>query len=320
MSDITVFGAGAFGTALAISLANEGHNLQLVARNNAHANRMLADSENVARLPGFGFPEGLQITADCPDPALICLLVVPTQGLAGFIRENSAAFVGRTLVACCKGVDLNTGLGPTATILKQCPSSEAAILSGPSFAIDIAAGLPTALTIASDSEATARYLQDQLSTRNLRLYRSTDTIGVELGGALKNIMAIAAGVTIGAGLGESARAALMTRGYEELKRFALASGAGAETLSGLSGLGDLILTCTSEKSRNFAHGVCLGKGGTIDGDITVEGVVTARAVAGIAKSRGIDMPITSAVDDLISGEVSVHQAIEMLLTRPLKKE
>ncbi len=320
MSDISIFGAGAFGTALAISLAKEGRTVQLVARTQSLVEKMQLENENTARLPGFSFPSGVTLTASCTDPALICLIALPTQELAGFIRRNRQAFVGRTVVACCKGVELVSGLGPTGVILQECPTCEAAVLSGPSFATDIAAGLPTALTIASHSEATALYLQTTLSTRNLRLYRSTDIVGVELGGALKNIMAIAAGITIGAGLGESARAALVTRGYGEIKRFAQSAGAGAETLDGLSGLGDLVLTCTSEKSRNFNHGVALGKGKQPGENVTVEGLATARAVAALAVSRNIDMPITAAVANLLSGQFTVAQAIETLLSRPLKKE
>ena len=320
MSDISVFGAGAFGTALAISLADAGHSVQLVARSQRQADTMRAANDNTARLPGHTLPDALNITATTSDPALICLLALPTQALAEFLRQNRQAFIGRTLVACCKGVDLASGLGSTGVILQECPTSEAAILSGPSFATDIAASLPTALTIAAHSGAAAEFLQKSLSTPTLRLYRSTDTVGVELGGALKNIIAIAAGVTIGAGLGESARAALMTRGYEELKRFARSAGAAPETLSGLSGFGDLVLTCTSEKSRNYAYGLSLGQGKAATDGVTVEGKSTAPAVATLARSRDIDMPITFAVSSLISGDVSVNQAVKMLLSRPLTKE
>jgi len=320
MSEISIFGAGAFGTALAIALTEARHSVHLVARSQQHADAMNAENENAARLPGQSLPAALTISADHTDPALICLLAVPMQALGQIAAQNRQNFVGRTLVACCKGVDLNSGLGPTGTILQECPTSEAAILSGPGFAVDIARGLPTALTIAARSEAVAMFLQNALATHALRLYRSTDTTGVELGGALKNIMAIAAGVAIGAGLGESARAAVMSRGYEELKRFALSSGAAPDTLSGLSGLGDLILTCTSEKSRNFAHGLALGTGRQVDLGATVEGVATAQAVARLAEARDVDMPITHAVASLLSGDITVDEAVTMLLSRPLKEE
>jgi len=320
MSDISIFGAGAFGTALAISLARDGNSVHLIARSKNHSDNMRTSRQNAARLAGVTLPDNLRITSDGTDPALICLLAVPTQALGGFLREIKSELVGRTVVACCKGIDLKTGLGPTGTILAECPTSEAAILSGPGFAADIAAGLPAALTIAARTDGVAEFLQTSLATQSLRLYRSTDIVGVELGGALKNIVAIAAGVTIGAGLGDSARTALMTRGFEELRRYATAQGAKPATLSGLSGLGDLILTCTSQKSRNFTYGVALGQGKTPDTDVTVEGIATAHAVAKFAESDNIEMPVTTTIAALISGDITTQQAVDSLLSRPLKKE
>jgi glycerol-3-phosphate dehydrogenase (NAD(P)+) len=219
-------------------------------------------------------------------------------------------------VACCKGVDLTTLIGPASLIRKACPDAQAAILTGPSFAADIARGLPTALTLAGADQA----LQRLLSTPNLRLYRSDDVIGAELGGALKNVIAIAAGVVIGAGLGESARAALMTRGFSEMSRLALSLGAHAETLAGLSGLGDLVLTCTSAQSRNFRFGQALGAGQPFDASVTVEGAATARAAARLAAQSGIDMPITAMIAALLAERITLPQAITALLTRPLKQE
>ncbi len=320
MKEVTGFGAGAFGTALAISLARQGHTVKLIARRQEHADAMIAANENSEYLAGFPFPDGLSVSVDPTDPAMISLLAIPTQSLTEFVRQNRSNFVGRMLVTCCKGIDLKSGLGPTGIVHAECPSSEAAILSGPSFATDLAAGLPTALTLAANTDSTAEFLQNSLSTSALRLYRSTDTIGVELGGALKNIMAIGAGVTIGAGLGESARAALITRGYEELKRFAQAAGAEPATLSGLSGFGDLVLTCMSEKSRNYVHGLNIGRGEPVDDTVTVEGKVTAIAVAAQARSRNIDMPITTTIAQLLAQEITVPEAINALLSRPLKKE
>ena len=320
MTDISVLGAGAFGTALAISLARDGRPVSLIARDAAHATAMEQARENSARLPGQTLPDTLRPTADLSNLAQICLLAVPTQALAGFVRKNARELAGRNLVACCKGVDLKSGLGPTGVIGRECPSATAAILSGPSFAVDIAAGLPTALTIASQTDDIAHTLQHALTTSNLRLYRTTDVTGVEMGGALKNVIAISAGIAIGAGLGESARAALMTRGFGELKRFAQTFGAAGETLSGLSGFGDLVLTCTSQKSRNYCHGLALGGGTEQSKTITTEGVSTAVAVASIAAERGIDMPITTTVAALIENKITVSQAIATLLSRPLKKE
>jgi glycerol-3-phosphate dehydrogenase (NAD(P)+) len=206
--------------------------------------------------------------------------------------------------------------GPSAVIRARCSDAQIAVLTGPSFAADIARGLPTALTLAGADEA----LQARLSTPSLRLYRSADVVGAELGGALKNVMAIAAGVVMGAGLGDSARAALMTRGFAEMQRFALAKGARAETLAGLSGLGDLILTCTSAQSRNFRFGQAIGQGAEFDPTITVEGAATAVAVAKIAQRDGIEMPITQMIAALIAQEITLRQAVQALMSRPLKEE
>jgi len=320
MIDISVFGAGAFGTALAISLADDGRNVTLIARDAGHANMMSAARSNTARLPGHSFPPTLMPVSDPTKITDICLIAVPTQKLAAFMARNTASFANKILVACCKGVDLTSGKGPTDIISTACPSATAAILSGPSFATDIAAGLPTALTLAVQDPVIGKSLQKILSTSNLRLYQSSDVKGVELGGALKNVIAIAAGVTIGAGLGESARAALMTRGYAEMKKFSVGSGALPETLSGLSGFGDLVLTCTSEKSRNFSFGQRLGQGDTTSSNVTVEGVATAKAVSNMANTLNIDMPVTDAVSALLDQKITVAQAVEMLLSRPLKKE
>jgi glycerol-3-phosphate dehydrogenase (NAD(P)+) len=222
------------------------------------------------------------------------------------------------LVACCKGVDLSSLRGPVALIEDRRPGAAVAILTGPSFAADIARGLPTALTLATRGNGAA--LQAVLSTPTLRLYRTDDTLGAELGGALKNVIAIAAGVVIGAGLGDSARAALMTRGYAEMVRLALSLGARAETLAGLSGFGDLVLTCTSAQSRNFRYGCALGRGEGFDPKVTVEGVATACAVARLAGEKRIEMPVTAMVDALASGHTSLNDAIGQLMSRPLKQE
>ncbi|SNT32404.1 glycerol-3-phosphate dehydrogenase (NAD(P)+) [[Luteovulum] sphaeroides subsp. megalophilum] len=304
---IGILGAGAFGTALAVTLGRE-QPVTLWARGGTP--RLAVD-----------LPEQVQLTADFGEAlAGTVLLAVPMQALGGLLRAEAARLQGRALVACCKGVDLATGLGPTGLIAEACPGSPAAILTGPSFAADIARGLPTALTLATQDEAAGEALQRQLSTAALRLYRTTDTVGAELGGALKNVIAIAAGVVIGAGLGQSARAALMTRGYAEMQRLALALGARPETLAGLSGLGDLVLTCTSDQSRNFRYGQALGAGAAFDGSVTVEGRATARAVVDLAVRHGIDMPIAAMVDALVDGRVTLPQAIQSLLSRPLKQE
>lgn len=316
MSRISVLGGGAFGTAYAVSLANEGRDVTLWARDPGD---MQNARENARRLPGVRFPNGLSVTGDFAAAAAaeIILLAIPSQKLSGVLKAYAAHIGAQTLVSCAKGIDISTGRGPAEIIASTCPDATPAILSGPSFAIDIARGLPTALTLAA---AEPEPLQTALSTSNIRLYRSTDMIGVELGGALKNVVAIACGVAIGAGLGESARAALMTRGYAEMNRFARARGAQSETLAGLSGFGDLALTCTSEKSRNYSYGLALGAGQPEAGAATIEGKATARAVVDAARKLGIEMPIAELVMALVAGAVTIDQAVELLLSRPLKEE
>jgi glycerol-3-phosphate dehydrogenase (NAD(P)+) len=315
---IGVIGAGAFGTALAVALARGGRQVQIWARDPTQLADMAATRLNEARLPGVTLPDGVVIQPDRDQlaGAKAVLLAMPMQALSGLIRDLPAGFDRTTLVACCKGVDLERLEGPASVIRALRPDARAAILTGPSFAADIARGLPTALTLAGGDAG----LQALLSTPSLRLYLTDDIIGAELGGALKNVIAIAAGVVIGAGLGDSARAALMTRGYAELKRLALSRGARGDTLSGLSGLGDLVLTCTSTQSRNLRFGMSLGAGQAFDAKTTVEGAATARGVARLAETTGIDMPITAMVAALVEGRASVPQAIQTLLSRPLKQE
>ncbi|PTX42694.1 glycerol-3-phosphate dehydrogenase (NAD(P)+) [Gemmobacter caeni] len=309
---IAILGSGAFGAALAAALGREG---PVVLWGRGQAGR------EIRRLPGLVLPGSVTVTADLAetDDADLLLLSVPMQALGRFVADHGARLASRPLVACCKGVDLTTGLGPVE-ILDTLGGPAPAVLTGPSFAADIAIGLPTALTLACRDDALGAHLQARLSTPVLRLYRTPDVIGAELGGALKNVMAIAAGVVIGAGLGDSARAALMTRGYAEMLRFALARGARAETLAGLSGFGDLVLTCTSAQSRNFSFGLSLGRGESFDPATTVEGAATARAVAEIGCKQALDLPVSTAVAALVDGRITVTEAIQSLLSRPLKQE
>jgi glycerol-3-phosphate dehydrogenase (NAD(P)+) len=320
MSRIAILGAGAFGTALAISLARDGRGVSLWARDPAAAAALRDHRENWRHLPGHPLPPDLAVTSDLAaalDGADPVLLAVPMQALGAFLQDVAPMLGERRLVACCKGIDLGLGIGPVGLLRRFCPGSPAAILSGPSFAVDIAAGLPTALTIATDGPGEA--LQGLLSTRALRLYRSEDTLGVEIGGALKNVIAIACGIVMGAGLGESAKAALMTRGYAEMMRYAQALGADPRTLMGLSGFGDLVLTCGSPKSRNYAHGLALGAGQEPP-RATVEGVATAHAVTRAAEARGIDLPISSTLSRVLDRKLGVAEAVEQLMSRPLRAE
>ena len=317
---ISVLGAGAFGTALAVAFARNGSDVTLWSRDADDAMQMQSSRKTGRRLPGHDLPDSVTVTSDRDAfNARTCLVAVPMQKMRGFIWDNSFA-PDTALVACAKGVDRTTGLGPVATIEQIRPGSRAGLLTGPSFAADIAQGLPTAVVLAANEDETAKQLQQQLTRQNLRLYRTTDVIGAELGGALKNVIALAAGMAIGAGLGDSARASVISRGFSELGRFALAKGAKSETIQGLSGFGDLVLTCTSEKSRNFAAGVGLGKGLPIDQQKTVEGAATALAVAAEANEIDLDLPLVTATAEVVEGRLDISSAIETLLARPVGTE
>lgn len=312
---ISILGAGAFGTALAVALAANGP-VTLWGRD-------IGWGRDNPRLPGVRLPDAVTVTDDLAVAmADITLLALPAQALGAFLRAEGARLDGpdRALVSCAKGIDLTTLTGMSGLIADACPAATVAVLTGPSFAADIARGLPTALTLATEDPARGAALQQALSTPSLRLYRSTDVIGAELGGALKNIIAIAAGAAIGAGLGDSARAAIITRGFAEMTRLAAHLGARPETLTGLSGFGDLVLTCTSTQSRNFRYGHALGAGEAFDPGITVEGAATARAVAAIAAAQGIDMPLSATLGRVIDGTLPIRDGIAQLLTRPLKEE
>lgn len=315
---IGVVGAGAFGTALAIALARDGRSVTLWARDIGD----MAQTRRSPRLPDVTLPDRINITENMVDIAAseTVLLAVPAQSLRDILTANATHLDAKQLVACCKGIDLETLTGPVATIARTLPNAMPAILTGPSFATDIARGLPTALTLACTDDTVGQNLQQQLSTGTLRIYRTTDTIGAELGGALKNVIAIACGVAIGASLGDSARAALMTRGFAEMQRLAQILGAEPQTLVGLSGLGDLALTCTSPLSRNYRYGLALGAGTAIDPAMTVEGAATSWAVTRLGRDRGIDLPVCAVVAALTRGEISVETALQNLLSRPLKEE
>lgn len=305
---LDIIGAGAFGTGLAIAYARAGLEVTLWARDAAG----LHDRQS-PRLPGHSLPDGVRVTEDLADcTAQVALIAIPTQTIGPFMAGN--ALRPRVAVSCAKGIDLSSGRGPTSLLAGISPF--VAQLTGPSFAADIAAGLPTALTIACADHAEGEALQDMLSTPALRLYRTTDVTGAELGGALKNVIAIAAGAVIGKGLGDSARAALIARGFAEMTRYAIAKGALAETLTGLSGLGDLILTCGSTQSRNFRFGHALATGDTLPEGTTVEGLHTARLLSRSPE----DTPIADTVAALADGTLDIDGALSHLLSRPLKPE
>lgn len=315
MTQVQIIGAGAFGTALAVVLGRAGKTVTLVGRDPG----LIARRESI-RLPGVQLPDTVAVTNRPESEAGLTLMALPMQVQATWLAENGWLLTRGPVISCAKGIDLATGRGAVAVIADAVRGAKVGLLTGPGFAADIAAGLPTAMTLACVDAWGAEAMQGMLAIPTLRIYRTTDVVGAELGGALKNVIAIAAGVVVGAGLGLSARAALMTRGYAEMVRFAVARGAKAETLAGLAGLGDLVLTCTSDQSRNFRFGQALGSGTAFEPGVTVEGVATARAIVTLAAKHGIDLPITSMVAALTNGQISLPDAIQSLLSRPLKQE
>lgn len=315
---IAILGAGAFGTALACALANDGRDVVLWSRSTDQVSTIKRTGQN-PRLPDVNLPANLAVTDDISgvQTASILLLAVPAQQTAQFLNDHQGDLPNVPLVLCAKGIDLSTFQLQTDLAGKVL---QTAVLTGPGFAGEIARGLPTALTLACSDQHLGETLQQHLSTDRLRLYLTTDTIGAQLGGALKNVIAIGAGIVIGAGLGESARAALMTRGFAEMRRLGVAMGGRDDTFSGLSGLGDLALTCASDKSRNFAQGMAIGQGNLHDDGKTVEGVATATAACALAKKYNIDMPVTRVVAAILSRQITVDEAMDALLSRPLKQE
>lgn len=321
---IAVLGGGAWGTALANAFASAGKKVVLWTRDAADASAMAGTRLNARYLPGVALDARLSITADAgaaTDGASIVLAAVPAQALRAALLDLVPVLpAAAPLVLCAKGIEASSGKLLSAIVAEMAPGNPVSALSGPSFAADVARGLPTAVTLAAADIDLAKQLAAQLSTPTLRLYSTDDLIGVEIGGALKNVLAIAAGATTGAGLGASAAAALITRGFVELRRIGAAFGARPQTLMGLSGLGDLILTCSSPQSRNFSYGVALGKGEPLEGRPLAEGVATAGVAARIAAERGLDAPIVAATGALLDGRIRIGEAVGQLLARPLKDE
>jgi glycerol-3-phosphate dehydrogenase (NAD(P)+) len=322
---IVVLGAGAWGTALANVVARAGRGVTLWARDEQTA-ATLAKQRTSARLPGVALDQSVQVTDDIASVARgdAVLIAVPAQILRTVARAiNPVLRPGTPVVACAKGIERGSRKFMTEVVAESTPRAEPAILSGPSFASDVAKGLPTAVTLALRDNARAAELARALGSATFRPYHSTDVRGVEIGGAAKNVLAIAAGIVTGRKLGASAAAALITRGFAELFRFGKAYGARPETLTGLSGLGDLILTCSTPQSRNFSAGIALGQGQAPDEvrkNKLAEGIDTAPVLLELAKAKNIDMPIASAVAGVLDGQMSIDDAIGSLLTRPFKAE
>ena len=321
---IAVLGGGAWGTALAQTLTVAGNRVRLWARDLATVDAVNGNHSNPRYLPGMALHPDLTACDDLSAAvggAECVLSVVPAQTTAAVLLQvRSVIAPGIPLVLCAKGIEAGTGRLMSEIAQEVLPVNPPAALSGPSFASDVAAGLPTAVTVAAFDIETAARLAVFLSTPTLRCYSSDDLVGVEVGGALKNVLAIAAGAVVGAGLGASAQAALVTRGFVELRRIGASFGARPETLMGLSGLGDLMLTCGSGQSRNFAYGRAIGRGEQLDGLPLAEGVATAGVAWRIAQERGIDAPITESVAMILDRTITVREAVSNLLARPLKSE
>lgn len=322
---IAVLGGGAWGTALALTCARAGRQVMLWEYEPDNA-ASLEQKRESRFLPGVRLDNRIEITRDLAETASsnAILVVVPAQAMRLVITSLAKSNIERTpLIACAKGIEHGTHKFMTEIITDCAPNALPAILSGPSFAADVARGLPTAVTIAATDGKVALDLAHALNAGTFRPYHSTDVRGVELGGATKNVLAIAAGIVTGKGLGASASAALTTRGFAELVRFGKACGAKTETMMGLSGLGDLILTCGTPQSRNFSCGVALGKGEkpeTAAHGKLAEGVFTAPVLLEMAREKNVEMPISTAVAAVLAGKMRVDEAIESLLTRPLKSE
>jgi glycerol-3-phosphate dehydrogenase (NAD(P)+) len=324
---IGVVGAGAFGTALAQTAARAGRKATLFARDPAQVAEINARHANSKALKGCKLDPAVKATGDLTalggcDAAILALPMQATRPMLEAMALTLPA--GVPVIAAAKGIEQGTLLFATDQVADVLRGNPAAILSGPSFAADIAAGLPTAVTLAAADPLLAQALALALNSPAFRIYHTTDVRGVEIGGAAKNVLAIAAGVVAGRGLGDSARAAVVTRGFAELRRLGAAFGAKPETLMGLSGLGDLLLTASSQQSRNYSLGLRIGGGMGVEEALScgklAEGAATASALMELAKARDVDMPISGMVDALLKGWVTVDGALEALLTRPQRAE
>lgn len=322
---IGILGGGAWGTALAQVLASDGTPVELWAREAEVVEAIGTRRENPLFLPGVKLSESIRATSDLTsvgelDPVLV---VTPAQHMRSVLNDLPAN--GETLILCSKGMEAGSLRLMHEVAREEHPGTPIAVLSGPTFAHEVAGGLPTAVTLACEDIELARKLAALVARPTFRPYAADDVVGAEIGGAVKNVLAIACGVVEGRKLGQNARSALISRGFAEMTRFGLARGARAETLAGLSGLGDLVLTCSSTSSRNFSLGKGLGEGRAAaellaDRRTVAEGAHTAPVLARAAREAGVDMPIVSAVCALLAGEASVDEVVERLLSRPLRSE
>lgn len=324
MNNMTaIVGGGAWGTALAAVSRRAGRRTALYCRDAQTAHSIRDNGTNPRYLPGISLGPGIEAS---DDPSVlaqagIVILALPAQHLRGALPALVAHLPpDAVLVNTAKGIEVETGLTLSRVIAQVCPDHAQAVLSGPSFASDVAAGKPTAVTLAAADEARALHLCRAFGSDTFRAYASSDIVGVETGGALKNVYAIAAGIVMGMGYGESAKAALITRAFVELRRLGAAMGGAPQTFMGLSGFGDLMLSCASAQSRNFGYGMALGQGADLEGRPLAEGAATVRIAGRIAEDRGIDAPILHMTRRLLGGEVTPDDAMQALLSRPLKEE
>lgn len=328
MTQVTVIGAGAWGTALAQTAAKAGHDVALIGRDDKTISTINSTHTNPAYLPDIALSPAITATADLTQctAADIIFLVVPVQQNRAVLQQLAALDITNAkLILCAKGLESETQLRLSEIVAQECPDIDPLVLSGPSFASDVAKGLPAAVTIASNDLKAAQVICQQFHTASFRPYASDDLIGVELAGALKNVMALACGAVEGAGLGRSANAAVLTRAFAEQSRIIRALGGADATLAGLAGLGDLTLTCSSRQSRNFAFGLALGKGQTVDeivasGAKLAEGIHTASVALKLARAHKISTPIIEAVNALLSGQATIDTLVPHLMQRPLRTE
>ncbi len=328
MERIGIIGGGAWGTALAQLLSRAGRRTTIWAHEAETVAAINRDHANPAFLPGVALDPGVRATASLAEAAQadLVLLVPPAQHLRALAASLAGVLApGVPAVICAKGIELGSGALPSEIVAQTLPATPCAVLSGPTFAAEVARGQPTAVTLACADAALGRRLADALGSRAFRPYLGDDPVGAEIGGALKNVMAIACGIVIGRGLGDNARAALITRSLAEMVRLAQAKGARAGTLMGLSGLGDLTLTCTSPQSRNYSLGVELGEGRSLAAILAgrrsvAEGVTSAAAAVALARRLGIDMPIAAGVAAIIHDGATIDGVIAALLARPFRSE
>ena len=326
---IAVIGAGAWGTALATALQRAGRDVFLWAREAALVDTINETHENKTYLAGIKLDPAIKATHNLHDLASCdaWFLVTPVQHTATVCQQIVSINADKMIpiVLCSKGIEKGTFRFPSAIVHDSLPEHSLAVLSGPSFAAEVARNQPTAITLACEDESLGMALSQAIGSLTFRPYTSTDILGVQLGGAIKNVLAVATGIAAGCGMGENARAALITRGLAEMMRFGVALGAKRETLMGLSGQGDLVLTCSSTQSRNMSLGIALGQGKTLDEIMAdrhsvAEGVPTSMAAAQVARDKNIDMPITLAVDAVLNHGADVQETITEILSRPFKAE